>query len=162
MTGRAGIRAFGVTGLYVYGSAARDSLSAESDVDLFADVDYDRFGFVSFMNLREFLKDLLNRKVDFTTRNALHADLKEGIVRSAIPVFDEAADPVAAWRASSAACSVSARANVTCAIASPTMSRNERNTGANASARMRCRSGRSAEQNGRIWRFDTGSISRPS
>src|SRR5262245_32988886 len=91
------IAAFGVTALYLYGSAARDEAGDRSDIDLFADVDYDRFGFVSFMDLREFLAAKLGRKVDFTTRRALHPDLKNRIVRSAIKVFDNASvDPVAA------------------------------------------------------------------
>jgi uncharacterized protein len=83
------IRAFGVTELYLYGSAARDEVGVESDIDLFVDVDYDRFGFVAFMDLREFMRNVFGRRVDLTTRNALHPDLKEDIVRSAIKVFDE-------------------------------------------------------------------------
>jgi uncharacterized protein len=91
------IAAYGVTSLYLYGSTARDEAGDQSDVDLFADVDYDRFGFVSFMDLRELLSSLLGRKVDFTTRQALHPDLKNEIVRSAIKVLDNATvNPVAA------------------------------------------------------------------
>lgn len=91
------IRAFGVTELYLYGSAARNEAGAESDIDLFVDVDYDRFGFVAFMDLREFMRNVFGRRVDLTTRNALHPDLKEDIVRSAIKVFDEeTVDSVAA------------------------------------------------------------------
>ena len=91
------IKAFGVTGLYLYGSAARDEAGAESDIDLFVDVDYERFGFVAFMDLREFIRKVFGRKVDLTTRTALHPDLKEDIVRSAIKVFDEeSVNPVAA------------------------------------------------------------------
>jgi predicted nucleotidyltransferase len=84
------IRAFGVTALYLYGSAARDEIGGTSDIDLFADVDYQRFGFVPFMDAREFFANLLGRNIDFTTRNALHPDLKDRIVRSAIKVFDDA------------------------------------------------------------------------
>jgi uncharacterized protein len=91
------IRAFGVTALYLYGSAARNEVQEDSDIDLFADVDYDRFGFVPFMDLREFLAAILGRNVDFTTRNALHPDMKERILRSAVKVFDDAPiDTVAA------------------------------------------------------------------
>jgi predicted nucleotidyltransferase len=91
------IRAFGVTALYLYGSAARNEAQESSDIDLFADVDYKRFGFVPFMDLREFLVNALGRNVDFTTRNALHPDLKEQILRSAVKVFDDAPiDTVAA------------------------------------------------------------------
>jgi len=91
------IRAFGVTALYLYGSTARDDAGASSDVDLFADVDYQRFGFIPFMDLRDYLSTLLGCKVDFTTRNALHPDLRDRIMASAIKVFGDAAvSPVAA------------------------------------------------------------------
>ena len=91
------IRAFGVTALYLYGSMARGDPGADSDVDLFADVDYQRFGFIPFMDLRDYLARLLGHKVDFTTRNALHPDLRELIIGSAIKVFGDAAvSPVAA------------------------------------------------------------------
>ena len=91
------IRARGVTALYLYGSTARDDAGETSDVDLFADVDYQRFGFIPFMDLRDYLAGLLGCKVDFTTRNALHPDLREWITSSATRVFGDAAvSPVAA------------------------------------------------------------------
>lgn len=83
------IRARGVTALFLFGSVARDEATETSDVDLFADVDYGRFGFVSFMDLRDDLATWLGRKVDFTTRNGLHRDLRDRIARSAIKVFDD-------------------------------------------------------------------------
>jgi uncharacterized protein len=85
------IRAHGVTALYLYGATARDDAGESSDVDLFADVDYQRFGFIPFMDLRDYLAELLDRKVDFTTRNALHPDLRDRITSSAIKVFGDAA-----------------------------------------------------------------------
>jgi predicted nucleotidyltransferase len=84
------IRRRGVTALYLYGSVARDEATSQSDVDLFADVDYGRFGFVPFMDLREDLVTWLGQKVDFTTRAGLHRDLRGRIVRSAIKVFEDA------------------------------------------------------------------------
>ena len=83
------IRAYGVTALYLYGSTARDDAGDASDVDLFADVDYQRFGFIPFMDLRDYFATLLGCKVDFTTRNALHPDLRDRIISSGIQVFDE-------------------------------------------------------------------------
>jgi predicted nucleotidyltransferase len=82
------ITGFGVTALYLYGSGARDDVNTQSDIDLFADVDYGRFGFVPFMDLRDYLAHLFGRKVDFTTRAGLHPDIRSRIVRSAIKVFD--------------------------------------------------------------------------
>ena len=91
------IRRRGVTALYLYGSFARDDATAQSDVDLFADVDYGRFGFVPFMDLRDELAVWLGRKVDFTTRDGLHRDLRDRMAQSAVKVFDdEAVHPVAA------------------------------------------------------------------
>jgi predicted nucleotidyltransferase len=91
------IRRRGVTALYLYGSVARNEATDRSDVDLFADVDYGRFGFVAFMDLREDFAAWLGRKVDFTTRNGLHRDLRDRIARSAIKVFEDATvDSVAA------------------------------------------------------------------
>ena len=84
------IRARGVTALYLYGSTARDDAGAESDVDIFADVDYGRFDFVALMDLRDLFADMLGRPVDFTSRNGLHPDLRDRIVRSAVTVFDDA------------------------------------------------------------------------
>lgn len=91
------MRRRGVTALYLYGSTARDEAHDGSDVDLFADVDYGRFGFVSFMDLREDLATWLGGKVDFTTRAGLHPDLRDRIAGSATTVFNDAAvHPVAA------------------------------------------------------------------
>lgn len=84
------IRRRGVTALYLYGSFAREEATESSDVDLFADVDYERFGFVPFMDLRQDLAVWLDRKVDFTTRNGLHQDLRERIAGSAVTVFSDA------------------------------------------------------------------------
>ena len=91
------IKARGVTARYLYGSVARDEAGETSDVDLFADVDYDRFGFVPFMDLRRDLAGWLGRSVDFTTRNGLHRDLRDRIAQSALKVFDdESIHPIAA------------------------------------------------------------------
>jgi len=84
------IRGFGVTSLYVYGSTARNEANPRSDIDLFADVDYNKFGFVEYMDAREYFVGLLGRQVDFTTRNALHRDLRKEILASAVEVFNEA------------------------------------------------------------------------
>jgi len=43
------------------------------------------------MDLRDYLARLLDRKVDFTTRNSLHPDLRDRITSSAIKVFGDAA-----------------------------------------------------------------------
>ena len=82
------IRALGATGLYLYGSASRNELSADSDVDLY--IDYDpssAFSFVELVRLQELLADELKREVDLTTRNGLHPLLRSGIERTSIKIF---------------------------------------------------------------------------
>ncbi len=82
------IRALLATALYLYGSAARDEMSDDSDVDVF--IDYDPGGPYSFVELirgGEYLSELLGRKVDFGTRDGLHPYLKRRIEESSIRVF---------------------------------------------------------------------------
>jgi uncharacterized protein len=82
------IRELGATGLYLYGSAARDELSPESDVDLF--IDYDPasdFSFVELVRLQELIRQKLARRIDLTTRYGLHPLLRSDIEQSSIRVF---------------------------------------------------------------------------
>jgi predicted nucleotidyltransferase len=82
------IRAFGSTSLYVFGSAARDELSPDSDVDLFIDYRQDgSFTFVEWARLEEYLETLLGRNVDLLTRASLHPRLKTNSERNALQVF---------------------------------------------------------------------------
>lgn len=78
-------RKLGATGLFLYGSAARDELTVESDVDLF--IDYDPasdFSFVELIRLQNLIGQRLARDVDLTTRNGLHPLLRDEIERSSI------------------------------------------------------------------------------
>ena len=82
------IRKLGATGLYLFGSAARDELTEESDVDLF--IDYDpasEFSFVELVKLQDLIGQRLAREVDLTTRNGLHPLLRAEIERSSIRVL---------------------------------------------------------------------------
>ena len=84
------IAALGATGLYLYGSAARDELTAESDVDVF--IDYDRspsgaLSLIELIKLQNHLARLLSRNVDLTTRQGLHPLLREEIERTSIRIF---------------------------------------------------------------------------
>ena len=82
------IRRYFATSLYLFGSAARDELTPESDVDVFIDYDHEgSFSFVELIQAGEYLQGILGRKVDFTTRDGLHPRLKERIVISSIRVF---------------------------------------------------------------------------
>ena len=81
------LRPLGVSSLYLYGSTARDEAGPDSDVDVFVDPDYERFGFVELIRLEKMLMDALGRKVDVTTRDGLHPMLKPEIEHDAIKVL---------------------------------------------------------------------------
>ena len=86
----AAIKQFGATSLYMYGSAARDELRPDSDVDLF--VDYDRseagtFSLIDLIRLQSHLEKVLGRDVDLATRQGLHPLLRESIEQSSIRIF---------------------------------------------------------------------------
>jgi uncharacterized protein len=82
------VRSMGATGLYLFGSAARDELERESDLDIF--IDYEtgsHFSLLDLVAIKEFLEEKLEVEVDVTTRDSLHPMLKADIEQSAIRVF---------------------------------------------------------------------------
>jgi predicted nucleotidyltransferase len=82
------LRAFGVAGLYLFGSHARDEARPDSDVDVFIDKDRTRkFGFDEFMDAYQLLQERLGDNVDYGTREALHPVLRPEIEREAVRVF---------------------------------------------------------------------------
>ena len=76
---------FGVTKLALFGSFARDTAGAESDVDVLVDFDgpasSERYFGVQF-----YLEDLLGRPVDLVTESALRPRLRSYVERDAIDV----------------------------------------------------------------------------
>jgi uncharacterized protein len=82
------IRALGATALALYGSAARDELTAASDVDLFMDYNpVDPPSLFDLARLQRRLGEELGREVDITTRDGLHPMLKEEIEAGSIKAF---------------------------------------------------------------------------
>lgn len=78
----------GAVSLYLYGSTARDEAGADSDLDLF--IEYDpasRFNALDLVDIKHFLEDELQTRVDLTTRDGLHPRLREKIEKSAMRVF---------------------------------------------------------------------------
>lgn len=79
------IRGFGATALYLFGSAARDEMGPNSDVDMF--VDYRSggpFTYDSLFDLKHMLEQKLDREVDLLTRASLHPRLKTFIEAEAL------------------------------------------------------------------------------
>jgi predicted nucleotidyltransferase len=81
------IRSFGATGLYLFGSTARDQAGTASDVDLFVDYDDEKFSFVELIRLGDYLSELLAARADLTTREGLHPMIRDEIERTAVRIF---------------------------------------------------------------------------
>lgn len=76
----------GVRALAIFGSVARNESTSKSDVDILIDFDSKR-GLFAFVDLKTYLEDILNCKVDLVTKNALHPALKTQILHEAKYVF---------------------------------------------------------------------------
>ena len=76
---------FGVKELMLFGSAARDEIRPESDIDILVEFDQQP-GFDRFMDLKFFLEDLLKAKVDLVTRDALKPRMRPIIEKEAVNV----------------------------------------------------------------------------
>lgn len=72
-------RDFGVRQFGVFGSAASDSLTPKSDIDLL--VEFNRpVGFFTYLALEQELTHLLGRRIDLVTKPALKARIKDHIL----------------------------------------------------------------------------------
>jgi len=78
------LRRLGVQSLAVFGSVARDEAGPESDVDILVELGRP-MGYFGFFDIQEYLQGILERPVDLVTREALKRQLKDRIVKEAIP-----------------------------------------------------------------------------
>jgi predicted nucleotidyltransferase len=83
------LRAQGVTRLRLFGSMARGDAGPDSDVDLIAEIDRSRsFSLLDLVGLQDFLRDLLDRKVDVgTTVAKMRPRMRQRFEADAIEVF---------------------------------------------------------------------------
>jgi predicted nucleotidyltransferase len=74
---------YGVTALHLFGSAVRNELRDDSDIDLL--VEFGRpVGLFEFVRLRRTLEVLLGRRVDLVTTQALKRQLRDKILAEAV------------------------------------------------------------------------------
>ena len=82
------LRENGATAVFVFGSRARGSERADSDLDLF--IDYDPTAKIPnmfrLMQIEEKISETLGIPVTITTRDALHPLMKDSIERDAVRV----------------------------------------------------------------------------
>lgn len=61
------IQDFGVSRIAIFGSAARDELGPDSDIDILAEFKPVELNFDNYMDLKFFLEKLFDRRVDLLT-----------------------------------------------------------------------------------------------
>ena len=82
---RAQIAGMGVASLALFGSVARGEDGAASDVDLLVAFDGPAT-FDGYMDLKLFLEDLLERRVDLVTEQALREEVRPSVERELLRV----------------------------------------------------------------------------
>ena len=76
---------FKVKKLGVFGSTARGDQKESSDIDMLVDF-YEPISLFKFVELEEHLGNILKKKVDLVTKNALKPAIKEDVLRQTIYV----------------------------------------------------------------------------
>lgn len=76
------IKGFGVKKIGLFGSFARGEQNDTSDIDILVEFYQNHKTFDNYMDLKFYLEDLLNRKVDLVIAEAIKPDLKPNITGS--------------------------------------------------------------------------------
>jgi predicted nucleotidyltransferase len=80
------LKKFAVKTLLLFGSVARDEAHAESDVDLL--VEFEKpVGLFTFIELKDYLEEILNCSVDLGTSQSLRPTLKDVVLKEAVRAF---------------------------------------------------------------------------
>lgn len=78
-------RRYGVKGIGIFGSFARGEEKDDSDVDILVEFD-GPIGFFKFLELEEFLSNLIGRKVDLVSKKALKPHIGKHILEEVVTV----------------------------------------------------------------------------
>ena len=76
---------FGVKSLSLFGSAARNEATKESDLDFIVNFD-GMITFDRYMDLKIFLEDLFGKKIDLAIEDTLKPQIRQKILEDAIDV----------------------------------------------------------------------------
>lgn len=79
------MRRFKVKRISIFGSLVRGENTEPSDVDLLVEFS-EPIGLFAFMDLEEYLQEILGIKVDLVSRKALKPRIGEHILREAVPI----------------------------------------------------------------------------
>lgn len=79
---------FGVLKIGIFGSVARGEETEKSDIDIYVELDLEKITFKKYLELVEYLENLLGRKVDLLTKDSVETiripyikeEIKKGVV----------------------------------------------------------------------------------
>ncbi|MCK4766056.1 MAG: nucleotidyltransferase family protein [Candidatus Aminicenantes bacterium] len=77
---------FGAVDVAVFGSYAIEEQEPTSDVDIFVELKKEFKTFDNYMDLKFFLEELLNKKVDLVTKEAIRAEIQPRVFMEAVHV----------------------------------------------------------------------------
>jgi putative addiction module CopG family antidote len=84
----AGLRAKGVTALYLFGSVARGGATGGSDVDVLVDIDpKSRFSLLDQAGIQDEMSDAVGHPVDVVLKKGLRRELRKSVLDGAERVF---------------------------------------------------------------------------
>jgi uncharacterized protein len=83
---RSELEQLGVKALNLFGSVARNQANSESDVDFLVEFSIEA-GLFDLFRVQHYLENLLERKVDLGTEDALREHLRQPVMRDVIRVF---------------------------------------------------------------------------
>ena len=78
------IRSFGVVSIGVFGSTVTGQRKETSDVDVLVEFDVDRKSFDNYMDLKFFLEELFETKVDLVIKDTIKPALRSYILDSVV------------------------------------------------------------------------------
>lgn len=81
------VKNFGIKSLALFGSVSRNEATTDSDLDFLVEFE-GAATFDGYMDLKFFLEDLFNKKVDLVTRRSLKPQLTEKVLKEAIYVTE--------------------------------------------------------------------------
>jgi uncharacterized protein len=76
---------FGIKSLFLFGSVARNEATQESDLDFVVNFD-GKITFDRYMDLKIFLEDLFDKKIDLAIEDTLKPQIRQKILEEAIDV----------------------------------------------------------------------------
>lgn len=83
-------REHGIARLSLFGSAARDQLGPDSDIDVLVEFVIGRHVGLRFITVQEELQALLGRKVDLNTPSFLSPHIRDRVEAKAVPIYEAA------------------------------------------------------------------------